>query len=110
MPQKKLEKSDSGVWLELCRYLESKRDWDGAAVEYERLAEHNPKERAAVVALVSAARIRLTNLSEPERAAKLYQAAANSPAPHTDLDAEIQEGLKQCAKLVVPPQSGAYTH
>ena len=104
------EKISRGVWLELCRYLESKHDWDGAAAEYERLAEHNPKERAAVTALVSAARIRLTNLSEPERAAKLYQAAAISPAPHTDLDAEIQEGLKQCAKLVIPPQSGAYSH
>jgi membrane associated rhomboid family serine protease len=103
------EKIPRGVWLELCRYLEGKHDWEGAATEYERLAEHNPRERAAASAFVSAARIRLTNLNEPDRAAKLYQAAADSPAPHTDLDAAIQDGLKQCAKSVPAPQSGSYT-
>jgi membrane associated rhomboid family serine protease len=103
------EKIPRGVWLELCRYLEGKHDWEGAATEYERLAQNNPRERAAAVALVSAARIRLTNLNEIERAAKLFHAAADSPAPHSDLDAAIQDGLKQCAKFSAPPQSGAYS-
>jgi membrane associated rhomboid family serine protease len=102
------DKIPRGVWLELCRYLEAEHDWDRAATEYERLAEKNPRERAAATALVSAARIRLTNLSEPERAAKLYQAAAASPAPHSDLDAAIDDGLKQCAKSVPAPQPGSY--
>jgi membrane associated rhomboid family serine protease len=103
------QKISRGVWLELCRYLEGKHDWEGAATEYERLAENNPKERAGVSALVSAARIRLTNLNEPDRAAKLYQAAANSPVPHTDLDAAIQDGLKLSAKSAPSPQSGSYS-
>jgi hypothetical protein len=65
-------KSPRGVWVELCRYLEGKHDGEGAAAEYERLAEHNPRERAAASALVAAARIRLTSLNESERALKPY--------------------------------------
>lgn len=103
------ERVPRGVWLELCRYLEGKHDWEGAATEYQRLAENNPKERAGVSALVSAARIRLTNLNEPKRAAKLYKSAADSPAPHSDLDTEIQDGLKQCMKSVPSPIPGAYS-
>ncbi|HTW24095.1 MAG TPA: rhomboid family intramembrane serine protease [Candidatus Baltobacteraceae bacterium] len=103
------EKIPRGVWLELCRYLESKHDWEGAATEYERLAEQNSRERAGASALVAAARIRLTNLNEPDRAAKLYQAAAASTAPHSDLDAEIQEGLRQCAKALPVHQSDTYS-
>lgn len=103
------EKIPRGVWLELCRFLEGKHDWQGAADEYERLAEHNPRERAGASALVAAARIRLTNLNEPERAASLYRAAAASPAPHSDLDAEIEEGLKQCAKAAPAPHPGSYS-
>ena len=98
-------KLSRGLWLELCRYLEGKGDWEGAAAEYERLAENNPKEHAAASALVSAARICLTNLKEPARAAKLYYAAADSPVPHPDLDAAIQDGLKECAKSAPAPQT-----
>jgi len=103
------EKVPRGVWLELCRYLESKHDWQGAATEYERLAEQNPNERAGVSALVAAGRIRLTNLHDPERAATLYQAAAVSPAPHSDLDAEIQEGLQRSARAVPATRPGTYS-
>ncbi|MGC2333970.1 MAG: rhomboid family intramembrane serine protease [Candidatus Acidiferrales bacterium] len=103
------EKIPRGVWLELCRYLEGKQDWEGAATEYERLAEKNPRERAGVSALVSAARIRMANLNEPERAAKLFQAAADSPAPHSDLDAAIQDGLQQCTKSAPAPRAGPYS-
>jgi len=103
------EKIPRGVWLALCRYLEDKHDWEGAAAQYERLAQNNPRERAGVSALVSAARIRLTNLNEPVRAAKLFQAAADSSAPHSDLDAAIQDGLAQCAKSAPASQPGAYS-
>jgi len=100
------DKLPRGVWLELCRFLEGAHNWDRAASEYERLAEKNPNERTAAMALVSAARIRLVNLSQPDRAEKLYCAAAASPAPHSDLDAAIQEGLNQCATAA--PTAGAY--
>lgn len=103
------EKIPRGVWVEICRYLESKHDWEGAAGEYERLAGQNPKERAGVSALVAAARIRLANLNEPERAAKLYEAAAASPAPHSDLDAEIHDGLAQSAKVTPARNSDTYS-
>ncbi len=97
-----------GVWLELCRYCEQQQWWGVAATEYENLAEANPGERSAVSALVSAARIRVERLHEHGRAEKLFQAAAASPAPHSDLDAAIQAGLKQCAAAV--PQAGSYSH
>jgi len=103
------ERIPRGVWLALCRYLEDKHDWENAATEYERLAQNNPKERAGVTSLVAAARIRLANLNEPARAAKLFQAAIDSPAPHSDLDTAIQEGLQQCAKSTPSPQPGAYS-
>ena len=97
-----------GVWLELCRYLEAEKRWDVAAEEYESLAHANPGERAGVAALVSAGRIYATHLFKAERAEALFKEAAASPAPHSDLDAAIQEGLKQCAAAV--PQAGSYGH
>lgn len=101
------EKLPRGVWLELCRYLEREQSWERAASEYERLAQSNANERASVSALVSAARIRQTQLSQPDRAGKLFEAAAASVAPHADLDAVIQEGLKQCAAAM--PRAGNYS-
>ena len=95
-----------GVWLELCRYLEAEKRWEVAAEEYENLAHANPRERAGVAALVSAGRIYATQLFKTERAEALFKEAAASPAPHSDLDAAIQEGLKQCAAAV--PQAGSY--
>jgi hypothetical protein len=100
------EKLPRGVWLELCRYLENDRNWDRAAYEYERLAEKNSTERASVPALVSAARICLTELHRPAEAERLYRAAAASPVPHLDSDAAIEEGLRKCATAV--PAPGTY--
>lgn len=95
-----------GVWLALCRHLETEKRWELAAEEYESLAHANPGERAGVAALVSAGRIYATHLFKTDRAEALFREAAASPAPHSDLDAAIQEGLKQCAAAM--PQSGAY--
>jgi len=95
-----------GVWLELCRYLERNQNWDRAVREYQRLAEKNSTERASVRALVAAARICLDELHQAADAERLYQAAAASPVPHVDLEAEIQEGLKKCAAAAAAP--GAY--
>jgi membrane associated rhomboid family serine protease len=95
-----------GVWLEICRFLERESRWDLAAEEYEHLAKANAGERAGVSALVSAGRIYAEHLFKPELAEKLFKQAAVSPAPHSDLDAAIQEGLKQCTAAAHKP--GAY--
>jgi membrane associated rhomboid family serine protease len=95
-----------GVWLEICRFLERESRWDLAAEEYEHLAKANAGERAGVSALVSAGRIYAEHLFKPELAERLFKQAAVSPAPHSDLDAAIQEGLKQCTAAAHKP--GAY--
>jgi tetratricopeptide (TPR) repeat protein len=99
-----------GVWLELCRYLESQQNWERAASEYERFAEKNAKERASVPALVSAARICLTKINRIPDALRLFRAAQASSVPHLDLEATINEGLKQCEAADSPaqPHAGAY--
>jgi membrane associated rhomboid family serine protease len=99
------EKLPRGVWLEICRYLERENRWEIAAEEYEHLARSNPGERAGVAALVSAARIYGTRLFKHAHAEELFQEAMASPAPHSDLDSAIQEGLKQCAGAVQKPGS-----
>jgi len=96
-----------GVWLEICRYLESENRWDSAAEEYANLARANPRERAGVAAMVAAGRIYATHLFKFEEAEKLLTEAATSPAPHSDLDAAIQEGLRQCAAAAAKP--GTYS-
>ena len=95
-----------GVWLELCRHLERNQNWERAVIEYERFAEKNSTERASVPALVAAARICLGKLHRAPDAERFYQAAATSPVPHVDLEAEIQEGLKKCAATA--PAPGTY--
>lgn len=100
------DKLPRGVWLELCRYLESQQNWDRAVTEYEHLAEKNSSERASVPALVSAARICLTKLNRAADAERLYKMAAASPVPHVDLEGAIQDGLKQCAASV--PTADSY--
>jgi membrane associated rhomboid family serine protease len=94
-----------GVWLEICRYLESKSLWESAAEEYANLARANPRERAGVTAMVSAGRIYATHLFKFDQAEKLLKEATASSAPHSDLDGAIQEGLKQCAAAAARPGS-----
>jgi tetratricopeptide (TPR) repeat protein len=97
------EKLPRGVWLELCRYLEGDKSWDQAVEEYERLAQANAGERAGVLALVAAARINLEHRFKPDRAEALFKEAAESRAPHSDLDETIQDGLKKCAASTYKP-------
>jgi membrane associated rhomboid family serine protease len=100
------EKLPRGVWLELCRYLESNQNWERAVSEYKRFAEKNASERASVPALVSAARICLTKLYRTADAQRLFRAAQASPVPHLDLERVIEEGLKSCAAAA--PTQGSY--
>jgi membrane associated rhomboid family serine protease len=97
-----------GIWLELCRYYEREKSWEQAIAEYEKLAQANPTARAGVTAVVSAGQICLAGICSPERAEKFFKAAEASPAPHSDLDAAIQEGLKKCAAAAAT-QSRVYT-
>jgi membrane associated rhomboid family serine protease len=101
------EKISRGVWMELCRWLETKSNWDRAAAEYKRVAEKNPTERVAVQALMAAARINITKLNRPSEAERLYKAAAASPVPHEDQNDIIEDGLKKCSEAI--PALGKYT-
>jgi hypothetical protein len=87
-------KMPSAIWMELCRHLEDEQNWERAAAEYEKLAEVYPTERAAVLAMISAARIHL-RLGNLPQAKKLYAAAQASPVPHRDWDETIRKGLEK---------------
>jgi tetratricopeptide (TPR) repeat protein len=100
------EKLPRGVWLELCRYFEREQRWELAVDEYEKLAHAFPAERAAAIALVSAGQICVNHLASPERAEKCFKEAQKSPAPHSDLDPAIQEGLQTC--IPAPVQDVRY--
>src|SRR5208282_1084742 len=50
------------IWLELCRSLESRQDFDQAVVEYDKLATAYPNERQSLLALMAAGRLSLKNL------------------------------------------------
>lgn len=92
------EKLHKAVWMELCRFLESRQNWDRAAGEYEKLAQAYPNDRVAVSALVAAARIQHKQLNNHAEALRLYRAAEASPAPHLDLDAVIRAGLQELSQ------------
>jgi len=81
------------VWMELCRYLENRQDWERAANEYQRVARDYPNDRVSVTALVAAAGICGKHLDRMDEAVRLYQQAQASSAPHADLDATIRAGL-----------------
>lgn len=86
-------KMPAGSWLELCRHTEDMQQWERAAAEYEKLAEAWPDDRSAVLALISAGRIQLKQLHQPQQALRLYIAAQNSHAPHQDWNETIRKGI-----------------
>jgi len=89
------EKIAPATWLELCRYLESKQNFDRAVSEYESLAAAWPSERSSVMALISAGRINLKQLQNRDAAARFYNAAKASKVPHADWDDTIRRGIEQ---------------
>ena len=91
------ERLPRGVWLEMCRYIERQQQWQRAASEFERFAEKNASERAAVPALVSAAQLYMTKLNRMDEAERLFRSADASPVPHLDQEKAIREGLGECA-------------
>jgi membrane associated rhomboid family serine protease len=84
-------------WLELCRLLEERENYERALRELEGLIKTYPKERPALMAQLAAARICLKRLNRPEDALKFYKAAAESPVPHLDLETAIQAGQREAA-------------
>ena len=86
-------KMPAASWLELCRHAENIQLWERAATEYEKLADAWPQDRSSVLALISAGRIQLKQLGQPQQALRLYIAAQNSPVPHQDWNDTIRKGV-----------------
>ncbi len=91
------DKLPASPWFDLCRMLEEQGNYDRALSELESLAKAYPSERQALMANMAAARISLKRLDRPADALKFYQAAAQSPVPHLDLESAIEMGRKEAA-------------
>ena len=86
------------LWLDLCRKYESQHYWESAVNEYAQLGYfYYHVDKIAIVALINAARICLTELRRPGQATFLYRTADASPVPHLDLTPTIEQGLQDCA-------------
>ncbi len=94
------EKLPAGGWLEVCRMLEDQQRLDVAVEEYEKLATAYPAEKQGLLAQMAAGRLCLKRLNRPQDALRLYQAAAASPVPHFDWDANIQRGVEDAQKAL----------
>ena len=94
------ERLPASMWLELCRFLEGQQNFDRAVSEYERLAQAYPSENQSVLALLAAGRLCLKQLSRASDALRFYQAAAASPVPHANWEANIQKGVEEARKVL----------
>jgi len=91
----------ANVWLDVCRAAEKMQFFDRAVSEYETLAQAHATERQAISALLSAGRICMKQLNEPQRALQFFEAAEKSPVPHLDWEQSIRAGIKE-AKVAMP--------
>jgi membrane associated rhomboid family serine protease len=94
------DRMPAATWLELCRIVEGKQDFQRAVSEYEHLAKTHPTERQSLLALLSAGRLSLKKLNRPADALRFYKAAAASTVPHLDWDANIQTGIQGAEKAM----------
>lgn len=90
----------AAIWLELGRLAEAQGRFEIAVSEYENLAKAYPNEKQAILALHSGGRLALKNLNRPGEALRFYQAAAASPAPHTEWLPNIQKGILEAEKAL----------
>ena len=97
----------AATWLELCRVAEGQQNFDRALHEYDRLAAAFPGERQAVLARLGAGRICLARLNRPQDALRYFEAAAAAPAPHLDLEPDIEAGIRTATAAVAPVASAA---
>jgi membrane associated rhomboid family serine protease/predicted negative regulator of RcsB-dependent stress response len=93
------EKLPAVPWLEICRYLEEKQNYDRALSELDNLIKAYPDARQSLMAQMASARISL-KLGRPENALKFYQAAAQSKVPHLDLETAIEAGRREAAAAI----------
>ncbi len=91
----------ASTWLELCRALEGRENFERAVEEYRKLATAYPAERQAVLALMAAGRLSLKKLNRPSSALDFYQEAAQSPVPHLDWETNIQAGIEDAKKSLL---------
>ncbi len=89
-------------WLTLCRAYETEGDYERALYEYDNVAQTYKATREAVLAQIGAGKVCLEKLNRAKDAVKYYTAAAASPAPHEDLNAEIQDGLAAAGANISP--------
>jgi membrane associated rhomboid family serine protease len=105
------ERLPASLWLDLCRLLEDTQDLARAVNEYQALAAAYPVEKQSLLAQMAAGRLCLKRLNDAQRAYKFYQAAASSPIPHLDWDANIKKGTEEAQKALagstVPVSQGA---
>ncbi|HTT33790.1 MAG TPA: rhomboid family intramembrane serine protease [Methylomirabilota bacterium] len=97
----------AATWLELCRAIEGKQEFERAVAEYARLAEVCPTERPALLGLLSAGRLCLKKLNRPSDALRYYKAAAASPVPHLDWQSNIEAGMRDAEKAISGPYEPA---
>jgi tetratricopeptide (TPR) repeat protein len=98
------------LWLDLCRAIEGKGDFERGVQEYERLIAAYPTARQSLVAQVNAARICLAKLGRAQNALRLYEAAAASPVPHLDFDQTIEQGKREAMQALSSAPVGAAVH
>lgn len=94
------------VWLDVGRAAEKLQFFDRAVSEYETLAQAHASDREAISALLSAGRICMKQLQQPERALGFFEAASKSPVPHLDWEQSIAAGIKE-AKAALPLKAAA---
>ncbi len=96
----------ASLWLDVCRAAEKLQFFDRAVSEYETLAQAHASERQAISALLSAGRICMKQLNQPQRALQFFEAAEKSPVPHLDWEQSIAAGIKE-AKAALPKAMAA---
>ena len=96
----------AATWLELCRVAEGQQCFDRALDEYDKLAAAYPRERQAVMAQLGAGRICLARLNRPQDALRHFEAGVTAPAPHLDLESDLEAGIR-AARAAMSPGAGA---
>jgi len=97
----------ANLWLDVARAAEKLQLFDPAVSEYEALARAHSTERQAISALLSAGRICMKQLNQPERALGFFEAAENSPVPHLDWEQSIAAGIKEAKSGLTPKAAAA---
>src|SRR5258707_1469159 len=88
----------AATWLDLCRIVEGQQNHELAMKEYEQLAKTYPTEKPSLLALLSAGRLALKQLSRPSDALRYYKAAKASRVPHLEWDSNILAAIEAAEK------------